>query len=161
MNRINSFPPIIDHCSEILILGSVPGAQSLKMQQYYAHPQNQFWKILFHLFDEPFSADYHQKIKVLKRHNVALWDVIESCERKGSLDTEIRNEIDNDIQQLIDNHPKIKIIFCNGQKSYKNLIKILGKDFKIPIVVLPSTSPLHTVKLEEKLEKWKVIKTYL
>ena len=91
MNRINSFPPIADEHSEILILGSVPGVKSLEMQQYYAHPQNQFWKILFHIFGEEFSTDYPQRIDLLKRYNIALWDVIESCERKGSLDTEIKN----------------------------------------------------------------------
>lgn len=161
MNRINSFPPIVDQDSEILILGSVPGAKSLEMQQYYAFPQNQFWRILFHLFDEEFSLDYQTKINLLKKNKVALWDVIESCERKGSLDTEIKDEIDNDISKLIENHPNIRTIFCNGQKSYKNLVKILGKNFKIPIVVLPSTSPLHTVKFEVKLESWKVIKNAL
>jgi len=161
MNRINSFPPIVDEHSQILILGSVPGVKSLEMQQYYAHPQNQFWKLMFHLFDEAFSLDYQERINLLKEKKIALWDVIESCERKGSLDTEIKNEIDNNIPQLIKNHPNIKIIFCNGQKSYKNLIKILGKNFKIPIMVLPSTSPLHTVKFEEKLDSWKVIKDYL
>ena len=161
MTRINSFPPIVDGQSKILILGSVPGVRSLEMQQYYAHPQNQFWKILFNLFDETFSLDYQQKVNLLKKHNIALWDVIESCERKGSLDTEIKNEVDNNIPELIDKHQTIRIIFCNGQKSYKNLIKILGKDFRIPIVVLPSTSPLHTVRFEEKLERWKIIKDYL
>lgn len=157
MDRINSFPPVVDQDSEILILGSVPGARSLAMQQYYAFPQNQFWKIMFHLFGEKFSQDYDTRINLLKRNKVALWDVIESCERKGSLDTEIKHEIDNDISNLIDNHPNIKIIFCNGQKSYKNLMKILGKNFKLPITVLPSTSPLHTVKFEEKLLFWKQI----
>lgn len=161
MNRINSFPPIVDGNSKILILGSMPGAKSLQMQQYYAFPQNQFWKIIFHLFDEEFSEDYETRINIIKQNNVALWDVIESCERKGSSDTEIKAEIDNNIPELIEKHPNIKTIFCNGQKSYKNLLKILGKDFKIPIVVLPSTSPLHTVKFEEKLERWKVIKDYL
>lgn len=161
MNRINSFPPIVDGHSKILILGSVPGVKSLQMQQYYAHPQNQFWRIIFHLFDEEFSSDYQQKIELLQRQKIALWDVIESCERKGSLDTEIKNEIDNNIPQLIENHPDIKMIFCNGQKSYKNLIRILGKEFEIPILVLPSTSPLHTIKFEEKFESWKIIKDYL
>lgn len=160
MNRINSFPPIVDQDSEILILGSVPGTKSLEMKQYYAFPQNQFWRILFHLFDEEFSQDYETRINLLKRNKVALWDVIESCERKGSLDTEIKDEIDNDISKLIEDHPNIKMIFCNGQKSHKNLLKILGKDFKVPIIVLPSTSPLHTVKFEEKLESWKVMKDY-
>lgn len=159
MHRINSFPPIVDEHSEILILGSVPGLKSLEMQQYYAHPQNQFWKIMFHLFDKDFSLDYQKRIALLKDNKIALWDVIESCERKGSLDTEIKNELDNNIPQLIENHPNIKTIYCNGQKSYKNLVKMLGKDFKIPIVVLPSTSPLHTVKFEEKFERWKGIKS--
>jgi len=139
----------------------MPGAKSLQMQQYYAFPQNQFWRIMFHLFADDFSLDYQVRLDLLKINKVALWDVIESCERKGSLDTEIKDEIDNDIQQLIRNHPNIKTIFCNGQKSYKNVLKILGKDFKIPILVLPSTSPLHTVKFEEKLESWKIIKEYL
>lgn len=161
MNRINSFPPIVDQDSEILILGSVPGTKSLEMKQYYAFPQNQFWRILFHLFDSEFSEDYETRINLLKQNKIALWDVIESCERKGSLDTEIKDEIDNNIPELIDNHPNIQTIFCNGQKSYKNLVKILGKDFKIPIVVLPSTSPLHTVKFGEKLLSWEQIKTQL
>ena len=161
MNRINSFPPIVDENSRILILGSMPGAKSLEMSQYYAFPQNQFWRIMFHLFDVEFSNDYETRIDLIKQNKIALWDVIESCERKGSSDTEIKAEIDNDIPQLIENHPNIKIIYCNGQKSYKNLLKILGNKFKIPIVVLPSTSPLHTVKFEEKLEKWKIIKNYL
>lgn len=160
MNRINSFPPIADDNSRILILGSMPGAKSLQMQQYYAFPQNQFWRIMFHLFDAEFSMDYETRINLLKENGIALWDVIESCERKGSLDTEIKDEVDNNIPELIRSYPNIQTIFCNGQKSYKNLVKILGKDFKIPILVLPSTSPLHTVKFEEKLESWKVIRDY-
>ena len=116
---------------------------------------------MFYLFDSEFSTDYSTRLELLKTNKVALWDVIESCERRGSLDTAIKNEIDNNILELIENHPNIKTIFCNGQKSYKNLLKILGKNFKIPILVLPSTSPLHTVKFEEKLERWKVIKDFL
>lgn len=161
MNRISSFAPVVDNHSKILILGSVPGIKSLEMQQYYAHPQNQFWKLMFHLFDEEFSSNYTEKLRLLKRHHIALWDVIESCERKGSRDTEIKDEIDNNIPKLIENHPNIQTIFCNGQKSYKNLLKIVSKDFRLPIIGLPSTSPLHTVKFEEKLESWRVIRDYL
>ena len=161
MERITSFPPVVDKNSKILILGSMPGAKSLQMQQYYAFPQNQFWRIMFSLFDEGFSDDYEVRINFLKQNGVALWDVIESCERKGSTDTEIKAEIDNNIPDLIKNHPGIQAIFCNGQKAYKNLVKILGKEFRIPIIVLPSTSPLHTVKFEEKLLSWEQIKTHL
>ncbi|UOU97046.1 DNA-deoxyinosine glycosylase [Chryseobacterium daecheongense] len=160
-NRISSFPPIIDDASKILILGSIPGVKSLEKQQYYAHPQNAFWKIIFALFEEEFTENYVERIQVLKKHDIALWDVIDSCERKGSLDSKIRNEEANQIAELLDKHPNIQVIFCNGGKSFKNLQKILGKNFRIPIFLLPSTSPLHTASFENKLEQWAVILKYL
>lgn len=157
-NRIFSFAPIIDESSEVLILGSIPGVKSLEKQEYYGHPQNVFWKIIFELFVENVTDDYQKKLEILKKHKIALWDVIDSCERKGSLDSEIKNENANDILQLLEDYPNIKMIACNGQKSYKNLIKILGKNFAIPIVALPSTSPLHTIPFQNKFEIWKQIK---
>ena len=160
-NRISSFPPIISNDAKIFILGSVPGVKSLEMQEYYAHPQNKFWKIIFELFNENFSEDYLEKIKILKKNKIAVWDVIDSCERVGSLDTTIKNEESNDILQLLKKYQNIKTIFCNGGKSYQNLQKIVGKNFEIPIYLLPSTSPLHTISFEKKLESWKIIKTFL
>ncbi|SEN10171.1 hypoxanthine-DNA glycosylase [Chryseobacterium taichungense] len=160
-NRISSFPPIIDNNSKILILGSIPGVKSLEKQQYYAHPQNKFWKIIFELFHEEFTEDYAERIGLLKRNHIALWDVIDSCERKGSLDSEIKNEEANQIEELLENHPNIRAIFCNGGKSFKNLQKILGKNFRIPIYQMPSTSPLHTVSFEKKLDEWKSILEFL
>lgn len=160
-NRISSFPPIVDENSNILILGSIPGVKSLEKQQYYAHPQNAFWKIIFTLLQEEFTEDYAERIRVLKKHHIALWDVIDSCERKGSLDSEIRNEEANQIAELLEAHPNIQAIFCNGGKSYKNLQKILGKNFRIPIFLLPSTSPLHTVSFERKLEGWSNILNFI
>lgn len=160
-NRIFSFPPIIDNNSKIIILGSIPGVKSLEKQQYYGHPQNKFWKIIFELLNEEFTEDYAERINILKKHNIALWDVIDSCERKGSLDSEIKNEEANQIEELLEDYPNIKAIFCNGGKSYKNLQKILGKNYKIPVFLLPSTSPLHTVSFEKKLEEWKKIVEFL
>ncbi|TQM22422.1 DNA-deoxyinosine glycosylase [Chryseobacterium aquifrigidense] len=160
-NRISSFSPIIDSQSEILILGSIPGVKSLEKQQYYGHPQNKFWKIIFELLNEDFTDDYIQRIETIKKHHIALWDVIDSCERKGSLDSEIRNEEANQIEELLEEHPNIKAIFCNGGKSYKNLLKLLGKNYKLPIFLLPSTSPLHTVSFEKKLEEWKKVLEFL
>lgn len=159
--RISSFPPIISEGSKILILGSVPGVKSLEMQQYYAHPQNQFWKIIFKLFKEDFTADYQKRTEIIRKNNIALWDVIDSCEREGSLDTKIRNEEHNDIRKILREHLTIKAVFCNGQKSFKNLKKILGKESEIPIFVLPSTSPLHTVSFDKKLAEWEILKTFL
>ncbi|QFG53053.1 DNA-deoxyinosine glycosylase [Chryseobacterium sp.] len=159
--RIASFPPIISESSEILILGSVPGVRSLKEQEYYAHAQNHFWKIVFHLFGGEFTLNYAQKIDFLTDNKIALWDVIETCERKGSLDTQIRNEESNDILALLNEFPNIKAVFCNGQKAHKNLLKMVGKDYDLPIFVLPSTSPLHTIGFEKKLEAWALIKKYV
>lgn len=161
MNRISSFPPIVSKDSKILILGSVPGIKSLEMQEYYAHPQNKFWRILFELFQEDFTADYAEKIELLKKNKIAVWDVIDSCERKGSLDTEIKNEAHQDILQLLRDFPSIKVIFCNGQKSFKTLRKILPDDLKIPILVLPSTSPAYTIPYQQKLKDWSVLKSFL
>ena len=161
MNRISSFPPIISDDSKILILGSVPGIKSLEMQEYYAHPQNKFWRILFELFNEDYTTDYAEKIKLLKNKKIAVWDVIDSCERKGSLDTEIKNENHHNILQLLDDFPSIKVIFCNGQKSFKTLGKILPDDSKIPVFVLPSTSPAYTIPYQHKLKDWSVLKSFL
>lgn len=160
-NRIFSFPPIISNDSKILILGSIPGVKSLEKQQYYGHPQNKFWKIIFELFNEEFTENYDERLNVLKKHHIALWDVIDSCERKGSLDSEIKNEEANQIEELLEDYPNITAIFCNGGKSYKNLQKLLGKNFKIPIYLLPSTSPLHTISFERKFEEWKKILDYI
>lgn len=160
-NRISSFPPLIDDLSEILILGSIPGVKSLEKQQYYAHPQNKFWKIIFELLHEEFTDDYAKKLEILKKYHIALWDVIDSCERKGSLDSEIKNEEANQIAELLEEYPNVKAIFCNGGKSYKNLQKLLGKNYILPIYQLPSTSPLHTVSFEKKFEEWKRILEFL
>ena len=159
--RITSFPPIISGTSRILILGSAPGVKSLQMQQYYAHPQNQFWKILFHLFDEEYSVDYDSRKALLFKNHIALWDVIDSCEREGSSDAKIRNEEHNDVLQLVTDFPNITAIFSNGQKSSKEARKMLGAESQIPFHVLPSTSPLHTIPFNKKLEAWKIIKHYL
>ena len=161
MNRISSFPPIVCKDSKVLILGSVPDIKSLEMQEYYAHPQNKFWRILFELFQEDFTADYAEKIELLKKNKIAVWDVIDSCERKGSLDTEIKNEAHHDILQLLQDFPSIKVIFCNGQKSFKSLRKILPDDLKIAILVLPSTSPAYTIPYQQKLKDWSVLKSFL
>lgn len=155
--RIQSFPPIISQKSEVLILGSIPGVKSLEKREYYAHPQNHFWRLLFCIFNESFSSDYQKKLHLLEKYNIALWDMIESCEREGSLDIKIKNEIANQIPDLLEEYPNIKVVFCNGQKSYKNLIKLVGKDFHLPIILMPSTSPLHTIAFDKKLEEWKRI----
>lgn len=160
--KISSFSPIIDKDSKILILGSIPGVKSLEMQQYYAHPQNKFWKIICELFKEEFTTDYPKRKHILLKYHIALWDVIDTCERKGSLDTAIRNEEANQIEALLQDYPNIQAIFCNGQKSFRNLQKILPPNFHLPIFALPSTSPAHAgFSYEMKCESWKHILNFL
>ncbi len=156
------FDPIIDKDSRILILGSFPGVKSLEEQQYYAHPRNQFWKILFTLLNEDFSENYQDRIHLVQKHKIALWDVINTCDRKGSLDSAIENEERNDLLKLLEQNPQIKSIYCNGKKAYESLLKLVGFNFNIPINALPSTSPAHAaLSFQGKLEQWSSIKKYL
>ena len=135
---------------------------SLEKQQYYGHPQNKFWQIMFDLFNEEFTTDYEARISLLIKNKIALWDTIESCERKGSLDSAIKNEENNKILELLETHPNISAIFCNGKKSFKNLEKILNKKFPMPVFDMPSTSPAYAgMPFEKKLEEWRVILNYL
>lgn len=160
--RISCFPPVIGSDPKVLLLGSVPGVQSLEKQQYYAHPRNSFWPIMFELLGEPFSTDYEDRVNLIRRNRIALWDCIASCERQGSLDSEIKNEEASKILELLSDHPTIQAVYCNGQKSYTNILKLLGKDFRLPIFALASTSPAYAgMKYEAKLQSWAEIKKYL
>lgn len=155
---IRSFPPFVDDNAEILILGTMPGAMSLAKQEYYAHKQNHFWKIIFSLLAElPVPENFGQKVKLLQQHRIALWDVLAYCEREGSLDSNIRNQVENDIPGLLENHPKIKTIVFNGQQSHKFFVRKFGLVDGINFHIMPSTSPAHTMKFEKKLERWSQI----
>lgn len=151
-----AFKPIIDKQTEILILGSMPGELSLTHQQYYANAQNAFWKIIFDVFNSGESLiNYSDKIALLQQNKIGLWDVFESCEREGSLDSNIKNGVLNNFEELFKTHPNIKLILFNGATSHSSLkkqIHILGK---IPYLMMPSTSPAHTMAYQTKLNAWK------
>ena len=156
---IHSFPPIIDSRSKLLILGSMPGKESLRMNAYYAHPQNSFWKILFNLLELPYSADHRERKSILLQNGIALWDVLKSCERSSSLDTDIRAAQPNDLRSLLSAYPNISRIFFNGQAAAMYFSKYFA-DISVPKHVLPSSSPAHRINLEQKLLAWQVIKTF-
>ncbi|OON91921.1 MAG: DNA-deoxyinosine glycosylase [Epulopiscium sp. Nele67-Bin002] len=159
---LESFNPIINCNSKVLIVGSMPGGMSLEMQQYYAHPQNHFWKILFNLFNEPLCLDYDAKKDLLFRHNVALWDVIKCCEREGSLDSKIKDEVVNDFDWLFNTYPNIDAVFFNGQKAFNIFKKQIGFNFaNVEFITLGSTSSAYTIKFDKKLEMWKAILAFL
>lgn len=136
----------------------MPGVKSLEEQQYYAHPQNRFWKLMEKICNTDNLSDliYKDKLQILLKNKIALWDVIQSCNRKGSLDSNIKNEIPNNIPELLKNFPNIKAICLNGNKSYaafkKHFPKLLEqyKCYK-----LPSTSPANAkYKLEDLYNEW-------
>jgi len=164
--KVLSLDPIIDQNSQILILGSMPGVESLAKQQYYANPRNHFWRILSAIFDKEDPGHYSARISLLHENKVALWDVIHSCQRIGSLDSSITNEGPNDFQEFLDSYPTIKYVIFNGGKAYEVFKKHIGfSQFSdIDFIKLPSTSPTpgkNVKSFEEKLIDWNVIKEYV
>lgn len=152
---IQSFLPVLPHQPTILILGSMPGVASLSQQEYYAHPRNHFWKIMAFLYNsEETLLDYETKKKLLLQNNIALWDVLEFCERKGSLDIHIKKPIPHDIQKFLNQHPTIQKIIFNGKESYKLFIKHFEIMERFSYHIVPSTSPANTMKFETKLALW-------
>lgn len=158
MKKIVGFPPIINKSSQVLIIGSMPGVQSLKVQEYYGNPRNQFWKIMGSFFGQPQWESYEQKKKMLLQNKIALWDVIRSCRREGSLDAHVQDVCVNDFGRLLKKYPQVKVIFCNGQKAFE-LFTRFHKDIDLPVFCLPSTSPAHTMSFSEKLTQWRKVRT--
>ena len=160
MNNCKSFAPSIDNNSHILILGSMPGVKSLEMCQYYAHPQNRFWKVMGVICNEPnlHELNYDLKLKTLLKNNIALWDTIKSCKRDGSLDSDIQNETPNNIRKLLKKYQNIKVICLNGNKSYSAFKKHFPELLEQYICYkLPSTSPANArYKLEILCNEWEV-----
>lgn len=158
---IRSFEPIADEKSRVLILGTMPGAESLRQQQYYAHPRNFFWPFIYGIFDEKPELDYNKKVEFLKSKNIALWDVYKSCRREGSLDSNIIDAVPNDVAGLLNQYPGIKYVFCNGGTSEKHFVRNVLPEIKREIYYmrLPSTSPANaSVPPEEKMRMWRCIR---
>ncbi|CAM3443856.1 DNA-deoxyinosine glycosylase [Flavobacterium chungbukense] len=157
-----SFAPISSPDSKILILGTMPGTKSLELNQYYGHNQNNFWKFMFQILKEEFSGNYEERKNLLIKNKIALWDVLQFCDRIGSLDSAIKNEIANDFEKFLQLHPQISTIFFNGQKAasfFKKYVH-LNKDYQT--FTLPSTSPANaSMTFQSKLEQWKVIEKHL
>lgn len=153
-----SFPPIRNADAKILILGTMPGERSLALKQYYGHAGNQFWKIMFEALGHQFSDDYEIKKKLLIDNKIALWDVLQYCERQGSSDSTIESEIPNNFKQFFQEHPAVRTILFNGNNADEYFQKYVGFDSRFKYEVLPSTSPANTWSTrEEKIQKWKKV----
>lgn len=161
--RIYSFPPIAAGDARILILGSMPGEASLAAGQYYAHPRNLFWTILGELIGAYPALDYAERGRILQANGIALWDVLQSCRRSGSLDAAIDRQtiVANDFAGFLLAHRDIRRIYFNGAAAEQVFRKqvlpgLAGKELLLRR--LPSTSPAHaTLSQADKLSAWRVI----
>lgn len=163
MSYIKSFAPIEDVKARILILGSIPSKKSLIAKEYYAHSRNSFWPIMEDLLATTQTLPYSIRIKILKSNGIALWDVLASCKRKSSLDSDIdKNSVcPNNFELFLASHRNITDIFFNGamaEKYFNKLVLHLLKPNLIRYKRLPSTSPAHaTLTYNQKLNAWRTI----
>ena len=159
VSPVSCFPPIADKNARVLILGTMPGMASLKVGQYYGYPQNAFWKIMGELVGAKPLLSYEQRVAVLRKNHIAVWDVLANCVRPGSLDSNISAEIPNDFQPFFDTHPSITHVFFNGapaEKFFKKFVMNNIASEKFIFTTLPSTSPANASwNFQRKLEAWR------
>lgn len=155
---VRSFPPIATPDAHILILGSMPGEASLHAAEYYAHPQNAFWRIMGELFDAGPDKSYGERKARLEACGIAVWDVLKSCVRPGSLDSAIRDEEPNDLARFFATHRHIARIGLNGGKAAATFRKYAANHCPrdVELAILPSTSPAHAARsFAEKCALWR------
>lgn len=173
--RLSGLPPVIHADCRTVVLGSMPGALSLSKQEYYGHPRNHFWKLLYAIFDRaqvegevpPMPSDsYEERLAFALSHGIGLWDVLAACEREGSLDAHIRKPEANDFAWFFREFPAVRRVFFNGQaagelyrKQVMPKLAELGIGGAITYRVLPSSSPARAMALEAKLSAWRELGT--
>jgi double-stranded uracil-DNA glycosylase len=151
----HSFPPIVDAQARVLVLGTLPGEESLRRREYYAHPRNLFWPIVFALFGAVPTLDYAERLTFVAAQRIALWDVCELGEREASADATIRRERPNAIDQLLDEHPRIGAVAFNGTGARRLYDRHFPRRADLTYLSLPSTSPAHArINFAEKLARW-------
>lgn len=158
-----SFPPIANRDSRVLVLGSMPGAASLRAGRYYAYPHNAFWPIMGELFGAGPEVAYAKRILLIKRAGLAVWDVMASCVREGSLDSDIDEAsiVPNDFPAFFDAHAQIGHVFFNGARAeacFRRYVSPQLSDRGLKFTRLPSTSPAHaSLSLTQKVKAWRAI----
>jgi len=154
-SRLTGLPPIIDTRAHTLILGSFPSEASLAAQQYYAHKQNHFWRILGDLIRQPLAdMDYAKRCLAVRAAGIAIWDVYAQCEREGSSDSAIRSSVANDFSRLEKLAPRLRRVCFNGKTAARFQRQLAEMGYAIN--VLPSTSPAYTLPYENKLIWWRM-----
>ena len=146
----------------MLVLGTLPGEESLRRREYYAHPRNLFWPIVFGLFGTSPPADYQDRLRFVVERGIALWDVCGSAERLASADTAIRAEMPNAIPELLQSHPAIGAVAFNGSTARRLHDRHFARRPDLIYLALPSTSPAHArLGLSEKLAQWSALRQLL
>ncbi len=163
MTTKRSFPPITGPATRLLMLGSLPGDRSLAEARYYAHPQNQFWRLMSAVIARDLvPLDYDARLAALRDAHIGLWDVVASARREGSSDAAIQDHVANDLAALVGTLPDLRAIGFNGATAYRHGVKQLGDVAPhVARVALPSSSPLHTIGLAAKLPAWEDLRRYL
>jgi hypoxanthine-DNA glycosylase len=156
---LNGLQPIIGGSPRLLILGNMPSVMSLAGQQYYGNPRNTFWRIAGELLGFTADAPYEDRVAALIDHGIAVWDVLKSCRRKGSLDSAVERDsmLPNDFSALRDAWPGIGRVYFNGAAAEANYRKLVRVDRLLTYRRLPSTSPAHTMAYKAKLAAWRAI----
>jgi double-stranded uracil-DNA glycosylase len=161
VSPIRSFPPVAAHDATVLILGSMPGKESLRQNQYYAYTHNAFWNIMGELIGAHRQLPYEERLRALTAAHIALWDVLYACERNSSLDSDIRNEAPNDFASFFKLQPRITRVFFNGAKAEQAFNRFVAGTQQLPPLTfrrLPSTSPAHAgMRYADKLQAWKAV----
>ena len=153
-------PPEIPGEARLLLLGSFPGEESLRQSQYYAHPRNQFWRLVGEVIDEPLcELPYPKRLQRLARHRIGVWDIIVGCEREGSLDGDIRNASFAQFDWLARHAPKLKVVAMNGKKAGTAQRRIAALGYQT--LVLPSSSPAYTLPYADKLHAWQALRGHV
>jgi hypoxanthine-DNA glycosylase len=157
-----SFPPVVDARTRLLLLGSLPGEESLLRGQYYANPRNHFWRLIGAVTRlDLVPLAYEARLESLLEAGVGLWDTVGAATRRGSLDSAIRDQRSNDLADLAGRLPELRAVGFNGGKSASLGIGQLAGRSDLALIALPSSSPAYTRPFEEKLEQWMKLKPYL
>jgi len=160
MNKLRGFPPVAASDARVLVLGSMPSLASLAAGEYYAHPRNAFWPIMGELLGFDSKAPYAVRTRALSKARIALWDVIVTCVREGSLDANIAQAVPNDIHGFLRRHPGIRTVFFNGTAAATLFRRLVEPGLERPLDChrLPSTSPAHAARsFAKKLAAWRAV----
>jgi TDG/mug DNA glycosylase family protein len=157
-----AFPPVVNDATRVLVLGSLPGEESLARAQYYANPRNHFWRLIGAVVGRPLeSLAYEERLAALLAAGVGLWDTVRAARRRGSLDGNIRDLEANPLPMIVERLPRLRAVGFNGGRSASlGMVQLAGHP-RLTLIALPSSSPAYTLPFAAKLERWMALRPFL